>query len=54
MKDLRGCEVRATGRDGLSAETVLRRALLDLLAAQLLDDEERCTIDWRLEATPAA
>jgi len=28
MKDLRGCEVRATGRDGLSAETVLRRALL--------------------------
>jgi len=28
MKDLRGCEVRATGRDGLSAETVVRCALL--------------------------
>ena len=28
MKDLRGCEVRATGHDGLSAETVLRCALL--------------------------
>src|SRR5215475_4260461 len=28
MDDLRGCEVQATGRDGLSAETVLRCALL--------------------------
>jgi IS5 family transposase len=28
MDDLRGCEVRATGRDGLSAETVVRCAVL--------------------------
>ena len=28
MNDLRCCEVRATGRDGLSAETVVRCALL--------------------------
>ena len=28
MDDLQGCEVQATGRDGLSAETVLRCALL--------------------------
>ena len=38
------------GSDGAS----LRRALLDLLAAQLLDDEERRLIDARLAQTPRA